>query len=87
MQEAKDCLIYIVNEDAQRGDHVHVTEVWETAEDHAGSLKLEAAKELIAQALPLIQKDQVSRSVALIVSKAWACSYHWDKKLRYLRRT
>jgi hypothetical protein len=35
-------------------DGVWVTEIWDTADDHAASLKLPATRELIAETMPLI---------------------------------
>jgi quinol monooxygenase YgiN len=67
MQQASGCLVYIVNKDAQKEDHIHVTEIWETAEDHAASLTMEGASNLIAKAVPLLKLDQTSRVLLEVV--------------------
>ncbi len=51
---AKGCALYLVTKDAQGQNCFWVTEVWDTQEDHDNSLNLPGVKELMAQALPLI---------------------------------
>lgn len=49
------CRLYVVGKD--RGDDkiIWVTEIWDNQEDHARSLQLEAIRELISKAMPLIE--------------------------------
>ena len=48
------CLQYLIGKDPENEDIIHVSEVWETKEDHANSLKLESVKAAIAKAMPLL---------------------------------
>jgi len=51
---AKGCRLYIINHTAENTDHIWVTELWDTQEDHAISLTLDGCKELSAAAVPLL---------------------------------
>ncbi len=51
---AKGCHIYIVSKDTQDESCIWVTEVWDNKEDHDNSLKIAGCRELIAQAIPLL---------------------------------
>ena len=48
------CLSYVIAEDPADGDALWVTEVWDNASSHQGSLALPAVQEAIARARPLI---------------------------------
>ncbi|HEY9012423.1 MAG TPA: putative quinol monooxygenase [Devosia sp.] len=48
------CLSYIVARDTTDPDKIWVTEVWDNAESHKGSLSIPLVKETIAKAMPLI---------------------------------
>ena len=48
------CLSYIVAKDVTDADAIWITEVWDSAESHAASLKLPAVRQAITRALPLI---------------------------------
>jgi len=52
--EMPGCLSYVVATDPANADAIWITEVWETKEHHAGSLKLPAVQQAIAKARPLI---------------------------------
>ena len=52
------CLSYVVARDPADGDAIWVTEVWESAASHQGSLALPAVKAAIAKARPLIAAFQ-----------------------------
>jgi quinol monooxygenase YgiN len=54
VQEAPGCMFYIVNTAPEEPDAIVVIEIWESKQDHDNSLKDEAVKGLIAQAMPLI---------------------------------
>ncbi|SHG51783.1 Quinol monooxygenase YgiN [Chryseolinea serpens] len=54
VQTAKGCHLYIISQDEKDPDTVHVFETWDSREDHDNSLKLEDSKDLIAQAMPLL---------------------------------
>jgi quinol monooxygenase YgiN len=48
------CLSYIVAKDANDQNALWITEVWDSKESHAASLKLPAVQAAIAKARPLI---------------------------------
>ena len=48
------CLSYIVATDATNPDAIWITEVWDSQDNHAGSLKLSGVQATIAKARPLI---------------------------------
>ncbi|CAN5625411.1 putative quinol monooxygenase [soil metagenome] len=51
---AKGCHLYLVSKDKSNPDSIWVTEVWDSKEDHDNSLKVEGVRELIAQAMPIL---------------------------------
>lgn len=50
----KGCHLYLISKDKNHEDSIWVTEVWDSKEDHDNSLKIEAVKEFIFQALPIL---------------------------------
>ena len=48
------CLSYVIAEDPADEDALWVTEVWDSAASHQGSLALPAVKDAIARGRPLI---------------------------------
>lgn len=48
------CLIYVVARDPVEADAIWITEVWQTKQQHADSLKLPAVQAAIARARPII---------------------------------
>jgi quinol monooxygenase YgiN len=54
LQEVDACRLYTVNRVPDDPDAVWVVEVWEDAEAHAASLELDAVRNLIVRARPLI---------------------------------
>lgn len=48
------CLSYVVAKDAEDPNGIWITEVWDSAESHAASLKLPAVATAIRQAVPLL---------------------------------
>jgi len=54
MENVDDCEIYVVNVSEIDSETIWVTEVWSSKEAHQKSLTFEGAKEMIAQAKPLI---------------------------------
>ena len=53
------CISYIVAKDLKDPDGIWVTEVWDSKESHANSLKLQAVKDAIAKGRPLIKSFDV----------------------------
>ncbi len=58
------CLLYIVNVVPSDPDAIWVTEVWSSEAEHGASLKMESVRELIAKAMPLIERG--SESIRMI---------------------
>jgi quinol monooxygenase YgiN len=54
MENAKGCILYVVSKEAGNPDAIYVMEVWESKEDHDNSLKLSGVRELITQAMPIL---------------------------------
>ena len=48
------CLSYVVAKDLKDPDAIWITEVWDSRDSHAASLKLPVVQEAIAKARPLI---------------------------------
>jgi len=53
------CLSYVVAKDAKDADGIWITEVWDSKDSHAASLKLPAVKDAIAKGRPLIKNFDV----------------------------
>lgn len=53
---SKGCHIYLISIDPKNNRDVWVTEVWDTKEDHDNSLQNQKVKELITEAMPLLDK-------------------------------
>ena len=53
------CISYVVAKDLKDADGIWVTEVWDSKESHANSLKLQAVKDAIAKGRPLIKSFEV----------------------------
>ncbi|MGV3586038.1 MAG: putative quinol monooxygenase [Adhaeribacter sp.] len=51
---AQGCHLYLVSQDQSNSDAVWVTEVWDSKADHDNSLNVAGVKELISQAMPLL---------------------------------
>jgi quinol monooxygenase YgiN len=54
VKTAKGCKIYIISKDANDLNSVFVTEIWDSKEDHDNSLKVEGVRELIMNAMPIL---------------------------------
>ena len=55
LEAVSGCRLYVVSRDPQDEDSVWVMEVWDSAEAHRASLELDAVRELIARARPILQ--------------------------------
>lgn len=51
---AKGCYLYLVSQDTNDQNCIWVMEIWDTQEDHDNSLNLPGVRELISQAMPLM---------------------------------
>lgn len=56
LERAKGCLLYLISRKPDEPDAVYVMEVSESREDHQNSLKIPAVREVIKQAMPLIER-------------------------------
>jgi quinol monooxygenase YgiN len=54
VSNAKGCHLYMISKDKDDKEVVWVTEVWDSKEDHDNSLKTEGVRELISQAMPIL---------------------------------
>ncbi|HEV2800513.1 MAG TPA: antibiotic biosynthesis monooxygenase family protein [Pyrinomonadaceae bacterium] len=54
MENAKGCLLYLVGKEADNTDGIYIIEVWETKQDHDDSLKVPGVRELIMEAMPIL---------------------------------
>ena len=53
------CISYVVAKDVKDADGIWITEVWESKDSHAASLKLPQVKDAIAKGRPLIKNFDV----------------------------
>jgi quinol monooxygenase YgiN len=53
------CISYVVAKDVRDADGIWITEVWNSKESHAASLKLPQVKDAIAKGRPLIKNFDV----------------------------
>ena len=51
---AKGCHLYAISKDPTDPDSVWVTEIWDSRQDHDNSLTIDGVRELIGQAMPLL---------------------------------
>src|SRR5690554_1198851 len=54
VSSAKGCILYLISKDNTDNDSVWITEVWDSKEDHDDSLDVEGVRELISQAMPIL---------------------------------
>ncbi len=54
MKRAEGCQLYIVSTDKTDKNKIWITEVWDSKEDHNNSLSVEGVKELISEAMPIL---------------------------------
>ncbi len=60
------CQVYAVGLDPEDEDKIWVSEIWESAEHHAGSLQLPETKAAIAAALPLLTGEFSGQKVEIV---------------------
>lgn len=54
VSKAKGCQLYVIGKDESDPNAVWITEIWDSKEDHDNSLGVEGVKELIGEAMPLL---------------------------------
>ncbi len=64
--KVKGCQLYLVSQDAQNKDHIWVTEVWDSKEDHGNSLQSAKVKKLIVKALPILEDQPEGNSLEVL---------------------
>jgi len=52
---ATGCRLYVVSNDSKKPDTIWITEIWDSKEYHDVSLSFPGVRELIYEALPLLQ--------------------------------
>lgn len=52
--KSEGCRLYLVSRDKSDKETIWITEVWDTKEDHDNSLKYPGVRELISQAMPIL---------------------------------
>jgi len=52
--KTQGCHLYVISKDQTEPNSVWITEIWDSKEDHANSLKLDRVRALIGQAIPLL---------------------------------
>lgn len=72
---AKGCQLYLVSLDQHTPDGVWVTEVWDSKDDHDNSLQVPGVKELIGQAMPLLDGRPEKGQELEVLGGA-----HWKKQ-------
>jgi quinol monooxygenase YgiN len=59
VETVKGCKLYVIGKDPDDNNSVHVTEIWDSKEDHDHSLKDERVRELIIKAMPILDGQPV----------------------------
>lgn len=54
VSNAEGCKLYVIGKAENDQNAVYVTEIWENKENHDNSLKLAGVKEMIMEAMPLL---------------------------------
>ncbi len=54
LEKVKGCQLYVVSRDPNDYDVVWITEAWDSEADHDNSLQLQEVKDLILQAVPIL---------------------------------
>lgn len=67
MATAQGCKLYAVGLDNTVENAVFVTEIWDSKDDHANSLKVAGVRELIMRAMPLLDgQPQKGQEIELL---------------------
>lgn len=53
----KGCRLYAVSKDKDYAQEVFITEIWDSKEDHYKALNIQGVRELIMQAMPLLDSQ------------------------------
>jgi len=67
VSDATGCYIYLVGHDSENRDIIRITEVWETKENHNDSLKISGVRELISQAMPLLDGPPLKGTMTEVI--------------------
>lgn len=63
------CHLYIINQDAENGDHILVTELWDSPESHEKSQTLRDFQEALSQASPLLAVEPERKVLKAVAGK------------------
>jgi quinol monooxygenase YgiN len=64
---AKGCKLYVISSEAIEENTVFITEIWESKEDHDQSLNYPGVRELIMEAMPMIEgKPEKGQELTLL---------------------
>lgn len=69
MKHAKGCHLYLVGQQADNSDVIHVQEVWDSKDDHDNALGIAGVRELITKAMPLIEGKPQGTELHIIGGK------------------
>lgn len=64
--KAAGCQVYAVGLAPEDQDKIWISEVWESAEHHAGSLQLPETKAAIAEAMPMLTGEFTGRQMEIV---------------------
>ena len=57
MQEAEGCHLYAIGKSKTNANEILITEIWDSKEAHDNSLKIPGVRELIGQAIPILDRN------------------------------
>ncbi len=63
------CHLYIINQDAENGDQIFVTELWDSPESHQKSQSLQDFQEALSQASPLLAIEPERKVLKAVAGK------------------
>ncbi|MEO0469921.1 MAG: putative quinol monooxygenase [Bacteroidota bacterium] len=70
VSQAKGCQVYAIGTDDTDPHSVWITEIWDSKDDHDNSLQLPGVRELIGQAMPLLDGPPEKGQVLTILGGA-----------------
>ena len=70
VSSAKGCKLYVIGIDEKDKSSIWVTEIWDSKEDHDNSLKVDAVRELISKAIPMLDGQPQNGQELLIIGGA-----------------
>jgi quinol monooxygenase YgiN len=68
--EMPGCMAYLVAQEAKDSDAIWITELWDSKESHAASLKLPSVQDAIAKGRPMIAGFELSVETVPVINTA-----------------